>query len=144
MPVTFRILPERGLVVVWYAGHATIDETWEATRAYISHPDYAIGQKQIIDLSRIESFERDYVRFMNMQATKAERLAAAPVQSLAVYVAPTAISREVSEMFVRSWEVVEAVVPLVQHNEADALALLGQPETSIEDMLALADGQTLK
>ncbi len=144
MPVTFRIIPERGLVVVWYAGYATVDETLAATHAYITHPDYAPGQKQIIDLSKIEKFERDYVRFMNMQASKAERLANADAQSLAVYVAPTPVSQDVAAMFVRSWEVVDAVVPLVQHNEADALALLGQPETSIKALLALTDGQLLK
>lgn len=144
MPVTFRIIPDRGLVVVWYVGYATIDETLEATHAYITHPDYAVGQKQIIDLSRIEEFERDYVRFMNMQASKAERLANAAAQSLAVYVAPTPISQEVAAMFVRSWEVVDAVVPLVQHNEADALAILGQPESTIDDLLALTGAQTLQ
>lgn len=144
MPVTFRIIPERGLVVVWYSGHATIDETLAATNAYISHPDYAAGQKQIIDLSQVQSFEKDYVRFMNMQASKAKRLAGSGVQSLAVYIAPTQISQEVSAMFVRSWAAVEAVVPLVQLTEADGLALLGQSEETIDELLAAVDEKTLQ
>ena len=144
MPVTFRIIPDRGLVVVWYAGHATIDETLAATKSYITHPDYAAGQKQLIDLSQIESFEKDYVRFMNMQAAKAERFTNSGVESLAVYIAPTPISQEVSEMFARSWEDVDAVVPLVQLSEADGLALLGQPEATINELMATVDEKTLQ
>ncbi|MEO0401414.1 MAG: hypothetical protein AAF214_03470 [Pseudomonadota bacterium] len=140
MPLTFRILPTRGLVVVRYVGFGTIDETMAASAAYITHPDYASGQKQLIDLTHITGFEKDYVRFMEMQASKTERLAGAGVQSIAVYVAPTPISQEVSAMFVKSWADVDAVVPLVQSTEAEALALLGQPEHSIQQMLAPAAG----
>lgn len=136
MAIDFRIFPDRGLVVVQYSGHATIDETLATTKAYLAHPDYCAGQKQPVDLTHIKSFEKDYVRFMNMQAAKAERLAGAGVQSIAVYIAPTPISRDVSAMFVRSWSDVEQVVPLVQHTEAEALSILGQPEESIEMLLA--------
>ena len=136
MTVDFCILPERGLVVVRYSGHATIDDTLAATKAYLAHSDYAAGQKQLVDLTQITGFEKDYVRFMNMQAAKAERLAGAGVQSLAVYIAPTPISQDVSAMFIRSWADVDEVVALVQHSEAEALALLGQPEKSVEALLA--------
>jgi hypothetical protein len=136
MTVTFRILPDRGLVVVRYTGHATLDETVVASNAYLEHADFALGQKQLVDLTHITGFEKDYVRFMNMQAEKAARLACAGVQSLAVYIAPTPVSRDLSAMFVRSWADTDAVVLLVQHTEAEALALLGQPEDSIDMLLA--------
>ena len=144
MPLTFRIFPDRGLVVVRYSGFATIDETMTATRDYVSSPDYAAGQKQLVDLSRVTGYEKDYVRFMEMQASKAERFASSGVQSLVVYIAPTPISQEVSSLFIRSWDDVHAVVPLVQHSEAEALALLGQPETSIDMLLAPVGGPTLQ
>lgn len=138
MAVDFKILRERGLVVVCFSGHATIDEMVAATKTYLSHPDYAKGQKQLVDLTDILSFEKDYVRFMNIQASKAERLAHIPGQTIAVYLAPTPVSREVCAMFVRSWTEVGLVVPLVQNTEAEALAILGQPETSIEMLFSLA------
>ena len=144
MPVDFRIIPDRGLVLVWYSGHVTIDETVAASAAYVARPDYCAGQKQIVDLTHIESFEHDYVRFMNVQAAKVERLAGSGVESLCVYVAPTRISQAVSAMFVRSWEKISPVVPLVQHSEADALALMGQPEKSIDALMAHVDEKTLQ
>lgn len=136
MPVKLDILPERGLVVVRYAGFASNDDTLAATKDYLAHPHYSVGQKQLVDLTNITGYEKDYVRFMKMQADKAERLGGACVQSLVVYIAPTPVSQNVSAMFIRSWADVDGVVPLVQHAESEALALLGQPETSIKMLLA--------
>jgi hypothetical protein len=135
MPVEFKILPERGLVVVRYSGHAAVEDTLTATKAYISHPEYSAGQKQLVDMSGITSFERNHVQFMKMQAEKAERLANSGLQSLVVYFAPTAVGQDLSAMFIRSWRDVDAVVPLVQHSEADALALLGQQEETLDILL---------
>ncbi|KIN72766.1 hypothetical protein Z949_1945 [Sulfitobacter guttiformis KCTC 32187] len=87
-------------------------------------------------MSGITGFEKDHVQFMKMQAEKAERLANSGLQSLVVYIAPTAISQDLSAMFVRSWIDVDAVVPLVQHFEAEALGLLGQSEKTIDILLA--------
>lgn len=134
MPIDVSIIPDRGLVVVRYSGHATIDETLEASAAYLAHRNYVAGQKQLVDMTLIESFEKDYVRFMEMQAEKAERLACANVQSLVVYIAPTRASREVARLFLRSWDDVAAVVPMMQPSEAEALTILGQPETSIAEL----------
>ena len=136
MAVEFKIFPERGLVVVRYSGYATINDTLTATKAYVSHPEYAAGQKQLVDMTGINCFEKNYVQFMNMQAQKTERFVRSGLQSLVVYIAPTAISRSMSDMFVRSWTGVDAVVPLVQHSETEALALLGQSEESLDILLA--------
>jgi hypothetical protein len=135
MPVRFHIFPERGLVVVRYSGFATINDTMAATKAYLAHPDYSAGQKQLVDMTQITGYEKDYVRFMNMQAAKAGRLATAGVQSLVVYIANTPESLDVSSMFIRSWIDVDAVVPMLQHTEADALTILGQPEDTIDVLL---------
>ncbi|MEL6466732.1 MAG: hypothetical protein AAFQ58_17340 [Pseudomonadota bacterium] len=143
MPVRFRIIPERGLVVVRYSGFVAIDDTMDATRAYVSHPDYVNGQKQLVDFTQITDYERDYVRFMQMQASKAGRLAKAGVQSLVVYIAPTTIAQELSALFIKSWDQVDAVVPMVQHSEAEALTLLGQPEASVDLLLTPTDGPAL-
>lgn len=136
MPISFRIIPERGLVVVQYSGFSTIDELMAASAAYVADPDYAAGQKQLVDLAAVTGFERNYVRFMQMQAAKAERLTGLGVQSLAIYIAPTPVAQEVAALFMRSWAHVDNVVTVMQHSEADALALLGQPETTIAQVFA--------
>lgn len=74
MTVNFCIIPERGLVVVRYSDFAAIDDTMAASKAYLAHPDYAAGQKQLVDFTNITGYEKDYVRFMNLQAAKAEQL----------------------------------------------------------------------
>ncbi len=142
MPLTYRIFADRGLVVVLYFGFSTIDELMAASQAYVADPDYAPGQKQLVDLTHVTGFEKDYVRFMEMQAAKADRLAGTGVQSLAVYVAPTPVAREVASLFTRSWAEVPSVVTMMQHTEAEALALLGQPEKSIDEMLRATGHQS--
>jgi len=135
VPLAFDIIPVRGLVVVRYSGFATIEDTVAASRAYVAHPDYVAGQKQLIDLSAITDYEKDYVRFMEMQAQKVDRFAQTGMQTIVAFVAHTAISREVAMMFLRSWDDVETVVPVLQNNEAKALAILGQPEKTIRALL---------
>ena len=87
-------------------------------------------------MTEVTGFEKDYVQFMGMQARLTERLIRSDLQSLVVYIAPTNISRELSALFVRSWIDVGTVVPLVQDSEADGLALLGQPEETLDVLLA--------
>ncbi|WP_299614267.1 hypothetical protein [uncultured Tateyamaria sp.] len=144
MPIRFRIFPDRGLVVVRYSGFVTIDDTMGATRTYVAHPHYAPGQKQLIDFSAITDYERDYVRFMLMQAKKAGRFASSGTQSLVVYIAPTQISQELSALFIKSWDDVDAVVPMVQNSESEALTLLGQPESSVDMLMPPVGGQALQ
>ncbi|MCB4379250.1 hypothetical protein [uncultured Tateyamaria sp.] len=144
MPIRFRIIPDRGLVVVRYSGFVTIDDTLGATQTYLAHPHYALGQKQLVDFSSITDYERDYVRFMQMQATKVDRFANSGVQSLVVYIAPTQISQELSALFIKSWDNVDAVVPMVQHSESEALTLLGQPEKSLDMLLPPVGKQALQ
>lgn len=139
MPLSFRIIPERGLLVVEYAGFSTIKELKDASAAYVAHPDYALGQKQLVDLTRVTGFEKDYVGFMEIQAAKTERLAGAGVQSLVVYVAPNSLAQEVATLFTRTWEPTGDVVAMVQRTQAEALALLGQPEETIDLLLAATD-----
>ena len=140
MAVSFQILPARGLVIVTYRGDANVEETMRVFAEYVAHPDFQPGHKQLIDLTLITGYEKDFVRLMETQAIKAESLVGKGTQSLMVYLTPTRISQSMSAMIVKSWEDVDAVVPLVQHNEADALAILGQPENSIAELLALVEG----
>ncbi|MEQ3707923.1 MAG: hypothetical protein ABNH38_07185 [Tateyamaria sp.] len=142
MPLSFRIIPERGLVVVEFTGYSAIDDFMRASAAYVAHPDYVAGQKQLVDMTRITGFEKDYVRFMEIQAAKAERLAGAGVQSLCVYVAPAPIAKEIATLFTRTWADITNVVTMVQDTEAEALTLLGQPEGSIDEMLRATGVQT--
>lgn len=139
MPVTFHILPARGLVYVRYEGHALLEETMIAFGRYMQHPDARRGQKQLVDLSAVTGIERDYTKLMAVQARKADQFVGDGVQTLIVYLAPGRLALELAHMAVKSWDSFESVVPLVQEDEAQALSLLGQPETRVTDLLEQAD-----
>ena len=139
MPVSYRILPARGLVYVRYEGYARLDDTFEAFARYSRDPDARPGQKQFVDLSRLTGFERDFARLMELQANKADVFHGHHAQTLVLYYAPTPISRDIARHVVRSWRDVPSVIALVQDSESEALALLGLSETSISQLVERAD-----
>ena len=143
MPLRFRIFPDRGLVVVRYSGFATVDETMRAFAAYTAHPDFAPGQKQLVDLTEITGYEQDYVRIMQMQARKADYMNVPAAQALVVYLAPTPTAQEMGHLITRSWEDVDAIVPVIQEDELKALTILGQPETTLAELYAAYDRDVL-
>ncbi len=135
MPIDFRILPARGLVYVRYAGVITFPETAAAFGAYMRHPDMRPGQKQLIDLSRVTDWQKDFAGLLKLQVAKADAFVGSGHETHFVYFAPTQHTQAMARMILRSWEEVPGVIPLVQETEADALHVLGQPETSIDALL---------
>lgn len=141
MSVSFRIFPDRGLVYVRYAGFARLDDTLAAFAQYARHPAVRPGQKQLVDLSAMTGYEQDFTKLMQVQAQKADVFGTDGVQTLMVYFAPTPLSRDIARLALRSWEPFEAVVALIQDDEAQSLELLGQPERSFAALLQHA-GET--
>lgn len=107
---------------------------------YTRNPDSHPGQKQLIDLSRVTNWERDFIKLMRMQAEKAEVFLGDRSDFMMILYAPTPRTQEVGRHFVASWEGVPGMVVSLQHDEAGALAILGQPETRIADLLADTEG----
>ncbi|MGV6849213.1 MAG: hypothetical protein ACWA5A_12630 [Marinibacterium sp.] len=139
MPVSFRIFPGRGLVYVRYAGHTYLDESFAAIADYMRHPDFRPGQKQLVDLAAVTGYERDFARLLELQAGKADLFGGSGLETLIVYYAPTPQSRDLARLVMRSWEPFDHVIARIQETEADALALLGEPERDFDTLMALAD-----
>jgi len=135
MSIDVTILRARGLVYIRYSGFAWLDDTVSALDAYGNHPDFRPGHKQLVDMARVTGIERDYVKFMKLQAKKAEVFLSAEEQTLLVCYAPNRMATEMAELMVRSWEPSGAVIPMIQPDEAAALHILGQPEESFEALL---------
>ncbi|MEO0936963.1 MAG: hypothetical protein AAFY38_02285 [Pseudomonadota bacterium] len=138
MPIDFRIFADRGLVLIQASGFVTIDETVAGMARYEAQTTFDANHKQLVDLTRVTGFERDYARFLEIQADKAGRFTAAGAQMLIVYLAPTAEAQAIASLFARSWECTDTIVATIQHEEARALSVLGQPETSLRDLLQTA------
>ncbi len=138
MSVSFRILPDRGLVFVRYAGVLRLQETIAAFAEYARHPDCHPGQKQLVDLSDVTGFEPDFVKLMEVQAQKSEVFGNEGAETLMVYVAPHKLGKQLAQLVMRSWEPFDSVVALVQEDEAHALELLGQPERRLDELWGIA------
>ena len=101
----------------------------------MARPDYAPGQKHVVDLAAVTGIELDFARLPALQARKADAVMPGGAQTVIVYHAPTAMSRRMAEMVRRSWADVPSAVPVVGETEAEALRVPGEPETCFADLL---------
>jgi len=138
MSVSYRILPNRGLVYIRYAGMMTLAEAEAALRAYAQDPAFRPGQMQLVDLSAVDGWERDFPRLMALQAQKAEVFFNQIHPTLLVSLAPTPQTQKVANVINRSWDGIDGVRYLTAQTEAEALALLGLPDESVGALLARA------
>lgn len=138
MPLTYRILPAKGLVYVKYTGLVTPTETARVFAEYASHPDRRPGQKQLVDLSAITGIAADYPDIMAMQARKAQTFLEGPVPVLIAYHAPTQLGWRMSAMILKSWKGLPGLVARVFHDEEAALDFLGLRERSFAALLQTA------
>ncbi|MEM8730403.1 MAG: hypothetical protein AAGF79_10845 [Pseudomonadota bacterium] len=139
MPVSFRIFPNRGLAFLRFDGHLDLEDMLAMLKAYKRHPDRRPGQKQLIDLGQATGFDRDYAKIFAIRARQIDLFASGTVETLMVHYAPTRIARDISLTVFGPQAPIKGVIPLLQDTEAYALSLLGQPESSFEDLFALAD-----
>lgn len=137
MPVHFKILPQRNLVVFTYFGHVAFQEVSDVVAAAARHPDHRTGMRQLCDVSRVTGVERDFPALMKMQARIAEDLHPQGRETLVLFYAPTPVGKDIAQMARRSWEGLDSVIVLVQEQESEALALFGLPETSLSALAAL-------
>ncbi|WP_298494339.1 hypothetical protein [uncultured Maritimibacter sp.] len=135
MPGSYRILPRQGIVYVEYHGNASIDDARALLDHYVADPDRRPGQRQLIDLSRVTSWERDFVGLMKYQAESIARIFAPQGTMMMVLYASTPPGVELAQTFVRAWSDIQGVVVTLQTTESEALSVLGQPETRIIDLL---------
>ena len=134
MPVSYTILDQHGLVLVTYEGPLRIEETLEIFERYTCDPGYRPGQKQLVDLSRVTTIETDFPRLMAMQARKADTFLNGAEQTLLVYLAPPGPGQRLARQIIRSWEPFQGIVVRIVETEAEALEILGLPESRIRDL----------
>lgn len=138
MPVSFRIVPQRDLVIVTYSGFVTVNESSIWAERYARHPDFRQDQKFLFDSSGVTGHEKDFVKFLKMQGLMTELFAQTGRDQLVGCFAPNEVSREMAVMAQRSWAPVDHMVIMIHDDEAEVLAFLGQPETCLADLLANA------
>lgn len=138
MPIDFTIFPEKGIVLVQYTGVMRLQESRASAEAYMKHPDYKPGLRQLIDLGAVTDWERDYGEFLKLQA---EHLAMYSTPGLSHHVvchAPNEKTQSVAQMVLRSWEAIPNTVHSLCTTEEEALMILGLPETSFNQLFQTA------
>lgn len=138
MPANFHILPDENLVYVRYSGLMLVEDSLKAFGDYARHPDARSGQRHLIDLSRITDMERDFVRVMELQASKGAELAMREAETLMVYFADTPISLKAAALAKNGWSASQGVIAIVQETEEAALSALGLRFDRIDAMLDAA------
>jgi hypothetical protein len=139
MPVTYRLLPRRNLVVVSFSGLAGLQETLEGARAAARQPAFRSHMRHLVDLRAVTGWERDFPGFMALQAQLMDIFHWRPSEALVVAIAPHRPAKEMSGLVARSWEGLDGPILRVVTDEEQALALLGLREGSLAELLAGAE-----
>ena len=138
MPTTFEIISAFGIVVVRHSGDITLAESEASFAEFQTHPDMRLGQHHVVDCREVESYERDFARFMAFQARMVSQFGADAPEFLLVLIGPHGVPQELANLIRKTWEPTPKVIPRVVSTEAEAMEILGLPVTRISDLIALA------
>ncbi|MEY8840091.1 hypothetical protein AB9K41_13785 [Cribrihabitans sp. XS_ASV171] len=136
MTISVRILPELSLVYIRYSGLALVAEGADAFAAYLRHPDFRPGQRQLVDLSAVTEVERDFPRLFRLQAEKAAAFMGHEHPVMLVYLAPNEISLGMARLIERSWEGLDGVLVRVASTLQEVNEILGLRADVLEESLA--------
>lgn len=131
MPVSFRIYPQHNLAHAMFEGEVTLSEAIDGFQAYTRHPDFQAAQSQIVDLTRVTGYERDFTRIMELQALQAEYFLGGNSKPFLIFVAPDELTQSMAMAALRSWSSVDGIVPLIVSELAGALDVLGLGANSL-------------
>ncbi|MEN8658358.1 hypothetical protein [Marivita sp.] len=135
MAVTVQIIPEHNLVYVKYTGQMLVSETAAALTEFAKHPLAGPGLRHLVDLTCLTDIDRDYAKFMELQAAKVETMASHGIETFMVYLANTPVGLHAANLGKNGWTPESGVVAIVVENEDHALVALGLPFDSIETLL---------
>ncbi|MEJ6398686.1 hypothetical protein [Yoonia sp. 208BN28-4] len=131
MGASLRILKSRGIAVLRYWDHFTVQQGEDTLAAYHAHPDAAPGQKHLVDFSGVTSFDPEYVGVLALQAKTADIVLPEGFETILVMYAPNPTGLDMAVMVRKSWEHVPAVIPLIAETKQQAIEYLGQKENDL-------------
>jgi len=138
MAVSFRIIPAHFLVYIHYDGWMGIAESTRALGEIVAHPDYRKGMRELVDLSDLTDWERDFPAIMRHQALEAELHDDPHRPTTVVCLAPSEETRSLARIVNRAWDRSGRIVAVVVESEPEALSVLGVDKPSIAALLQSA------
>jgi hypothetical protein len=134
----YRILPERNLAYVRLSGSIDMDQVDRLFGKYQTDPLARPWMMQLVDLTGGNARRIDMIRVMALHARMAEVFINPEFELLGAWIAPDADAHHAAEMATRAWAGLPGVSTRIFPDAAGALAFLGQPETSVADLLQAA------
>ncbi len=132
MPGQYRIFPDRGLIYIRYEGLVTLTEAEALFAEYMAHPDAHPRMKRLFDLSRVDTWDVDFIRLMTVHAENAKAFTENGGEAFIVVYAPTKIAHDLARLITEPWAGIPGMVTSIQPDEATALTILGQAENSFD------------
>jgi len=118
-------------VYVRFTGFIHVADSAPALEAFQSDPNFRPGLRQLIDLTEVTGFDKDYLALLKVHAKKADVFRPTEVETLTVYIAPGEDALKLSRLILKSWDGVEGMVHRVVRDEAEALHILGLPQDTV-------------
>ena len=125
MPVSFRVHPRHSLVYVRYSGTPGVEETLRAMQSCLSHPDFRLTFRHLVDFSAVTDFRRDHAELMRLAARMPDLLDDPQHGVLLVYYAPTPEAQALAQAVMKSYHGVSHSVLVVVDEPQKALDCLG-------------------
>lgn len=134
MATTYRIIPERNLVIIEQRGFVTIADNETTFAAFVNDPRRRPGQNHLVDCSGVTGFEDDLVKFFKLQAKVAGTVTAEQPEMLLVILAPNDPARQIARLIHNTWNDTPTVRPRIAASEREALSILGHYERQLADL----------
>lgn len=113
LPVSFKILPQRQLIVFTYSGLIGMQELMDCIAACVQHPDYRPWMRQFCDLTDVIGVEQDFPKFLQMMAKIADDLQPTQSDLIVMFYAPTPAGQEMALRARASWDGLNSVIILI-------------------------------
>ena len=99
----------------------------------MAHPDYASGQKHLVNFGDATGFEGDYTKLMELHARLVETVMPNQ-QVLFVYCAPTPLAQELAQHAVAAWGKNKKMIIRILKTEAEAMDVVGLPGMTFTEL----------
>ncbi len=133
--VRLAILPEHGVLYVKYTGAITVEMGQAAYDSYVSHPDFAFGQKHLVDFSEVTDFQVNFPALMQFKAHMISEVLHTRAQTWFVYYATNELGRQICGYADATWSDVQSVVFRSAGTEQHALDILGLKHARFDTLL---------
>jgi len=136
MSLKFKIFPDLNLAYIRYEGIFEMAETALALTEYAQDPKAVPGTRQLVDLSQLVGYEKDYAKLIELQMQKIEIFMGGLHQTLMTFYAPTPVSQHLAQLISNSWTATDSVIIRVLTTEEECLEVLGIRTMTFRDLNA--------